>query len=465
MKTVLIKNGTIITACDEFKGDIFIKDGKIEKVGAGLTDIAEQIIDASGKYVFPGGVDQHTHFNFTFGNSTCVGWESSDAGVVSGTTTVIDFANQVVGWSIKDSVDKYREDKIEDLACCDYSLHSVVYDPNDALFKEIEKFPDYGMPTCKLFMAYKGFPYHCDDEAILRALQASVDVGVTIMVHAENADMIDVLQKQTVARGITDPIGHAISRPPIVEAEAVSRAAYLANLAGAPIYVVHVTSKEAMAVVRDEFTKGTPIFGETCTHYLVTTKDSLELPNFEGAKFVCSPALRTQDHLDELWNAVRKGWLNAISSDHVGFTFSEHKHAGKDSFVKIPNGAPGLENRIPIIWTEGVAKGRISRKKFVELCCTNPAKINGIYPQKGTIAVGSDADIVVYDPDYKAIISNKNSLHRVDYSAYEGREQIGRADMVFLRGELVAEKGKFLGKPGSGKFVAGKPFGLCYEQK
>lgn len=465
MKTVLVKNGMIVTAQDEYKGDIFIKDGKIEKIGSRLDEKADMVFDASGKYVFPGGVDQHTHFNFSFGAHTCMGWESSDAAVVSGTTTVVDFANQKVGWSVKDSVDEYMETKISGNACCDYGLHSVVFDPNDALFEEIERMPEYGMPTMKLFMAYKGHPYHCDDDAILKALQASVNSGVTIMVHAENADLIDALQKQTVKQGITEPIGHAISRPPIVETEAVSRAAYLAKLANAPIYVVHVTAKEAMGVIRDEYTRGVGIFGETCTHYLATTKDKLELPDFEGAKFVCSPALRTQDHLDELWIAVRKGWLNAISSDHCGFNWSVHKHAGKDCFINIPNGAPGLENRIPVVWTEGVAKGKITRQKFVELCCTNPAKINGIFPQKGTIAVGTDADIVIFDPDYKGVISNENSLHRVDYSAFEGREQIGRADQVLLRGELVAEKGKYVGKAGSGKFVFGKPFGLCYDQR
>ena len=465
MSKVLIKNGTIVTAVDEFVGDILIDDEKIVKIGKNLDDASDSTYDATGKYVLPGAVDQHTHFDFTFGNSTCVGWESSDAGIVSGTTTVIDFVNQRVGWSVKDSVDKYEEDKVAGITCCDYGFHSVVFDPNEALFKEIEKFPEYGMPTCKLFMAYKGHPYHCDDDSVLKALQASVDVGVTIMLHAENADMIDVLQKQTIAKGITDPIGHAISRPPIVEAEAVSRAAYLAKLAEAPVYIVHVTSKEAMGVIREEYVRGTGIFGETCTHYLITTRDKLELPNFEGAKFVCSPALRTQDHLDELWTAIRKGWLNAVSSDHVGFNWAVHKHAGKDSFVKIPNGAPGLENRVPMMWTEGVAKGKITRNKFVELCCTNPAKINGIFPQKGTLAIGSDADIVIFDPDFKSIVTNKDSLHRVDYSAYEGREQVGRADKVFLRGKLVADQGKYLGKNGDGKFISGKPFGLCYEKR
>lgn len=462
MKTTLIKNGQIITATEEYKGDILIKDGKIELVGRDLSVAAAEVVDATGKMVFPGGVDQHTHFNFSFGEFTCMGWESSDAGVVSGTTTVVDFANQEIGKSMKDSLDAYRRDKVTGKACCDYSFHGVVFDPNEALFEEIERMPEYGISTLKLFMAYKGHPYHSDDDAVLRALQAAKKSGVTIMVHAENADMIDVLQKQTMAEGITEPIGHAVSRPPVVEEEAVSRASYLAKLADAPIYIVHVTAEGAMNIIHDQFAKGVNITGETCTHYLTLTRDKLDLPDFEGAKYVCSPALRTQEHLDALWIGVKKGWLNAVSSDHVGFNFAVHKKGGFGDYTKIPNGAPGLENRIPVMWTEGVEKGRISRQKFVELCCTNPAKICGIFPQKGTIAIGSDADIVIFDPEYRGTFTNSESLHRVDFTPYEGMEQKGRAEKVFLRGELVAENGKYLGKPGSGEFVPGKAFGMSY---
>lgn len=221
-----------------------------------------------------------------------------------------------------------------------------------------------------------------------------------------------------------------------------------------------------MEVIRDRYEKGVAIFGETCTHYLTITTDALEKPGFEGAKAVCSPALRSQDHLDAMWEAVKKGWLNAISSDHCGFNYETHKHAGYGegkTFADIPNGAPGLENRIPVVWTEGVEKGKISRKKFVELIATNPAKINGLFPQKGTLAVGSDADVVIWDPTYKGTISIENSLQGCDYCAFEGFDQIGRADKVFLRGELVADAGKYVGEKGSGKFVPGKPYGLCYE--
>ena len=467
MKKILIKNGTIVTATDEFKGDILMVDGIISEIAASIDPAcADEVVDAEGKFVMPGGVDQHTHFDFSFGEHTCVGWEGSPAGIVSGTTTIIDFVNQKVGKSLKASIDEYEQNKVLGNACCDYGFHGVVYDPSDALFEEIEHMPEYGVTSLKLFMAYRGQPYHCDDDAVLKALQASKKSGVTIMVHAESADMIATLQKQVAESGVTEPIGHALSRPPVVEEEAVSRASYLAELADAPIYIVHVTAKGAMEVIRDRFSKGVGIFGETCTHYLTITTDALKKPGFEGAKAVCSPALRSQEHLDAMWEGVKKGWLNAISSDHCGFNYETHKHAGYGegkTFADIPNGAPGLENRIPIVWTEGVEKGKITRSKFVELCCTNPAKINGLFPQKGTLAFGSDADIMIYDPTFKTTVTNAESLHGCDYSAFEGFEQIGRADKVFLRGELVADGGKYVGEKGFGKFIPGKPFGLCYD--
>jgi len=463
--STLIKNGTIITAVDEYKADILIEKGKIKAIGVGLNDEVDQVIDANGKYVMPGGVDQHTHFDFSFGTATVFGWEGSNAALVGGTTTVVDFVNQKIGWSVRDSVDAYVEAKVEGKAMCDYSFHGVVFDPNDALFEEIPKLPEIGVPSIKLFMAYKGHPYHCDDDAVFRALQASKEAGVTIMVHAENADVIDVLQKQLVAEGKTDPIYHAVSRPPLVEAEATQRAIYLAMMADAPIFVVHVTCIEAMEAIRDAYIKGTPAFGETCSHYLVLDTENLAKPDFEGAKYVCSPALRSKEHREAMWQAIKKGWLKCVSSDHCSFSWKEHKILGKDSFVNIPNGAPGLQDRLAIMWTYGVEKGKISRQKFVELFATAPAKINGLFPRKGTLAIGSDADVVVFDPNWKGIISNKTSLHGVDYSSYEGMEQIGRAEKVLLRGELTVDNGKFIGKAGQGQFVPGEPFGLAYQER
>lgn len=463
MSKTLIKNGTVVTASAEYKADILIEDGKIREIGKNLAVEAENIYDAKGKYVFPGGVDQHTHFNFKFGDAVVQGWDTTGAAVVGGTTTVIDFANQEIGKSMTDSVRDYRANKIDGITCCDYSLHTVIFESKDEIINEIEKLPEIGISTCKLFMAYKGHPQHCDDDTVLKALQKSVGAGVTIMTHCENADMIDTLQKECLAKGMTEPYGHAVSRPPVVEVEATERAISLAKLAKAPLYVAHVTAKGAMEAIRDAYADGYPIFGETCTHYLTLTTDNLSKPNFEGAKYVCSPALRSQEHLDALWGAVKKGYLNAISSDHCGFNWKDNKHQGKDNFVNIPNGAPGMGDRMNVIWTYGVETGKISRQKYVELCCTNPAKINGIYPQKGVVAPGSDADIVIFDPEYEGVFTNADSLQGVDYSTYEGMKQKGRPDKVFLRGELVADCGKYVGKSGTGQFVSAKPFGLCYE--
>lgn len=463
MSKTLIKNGTIVTASAEYVADILIDGGVIQAIGNDITSDADTVYDATGKFVFPGGVDQHTHFNFKFGDAVVQGWDTTKAAVVGGTTTVIDFANQEIGKSMTDSVKEYRADKIDGITCCDYSLHTVIFESKAEIIDEIKKLPEIGISTCKLFMAYKGHPQHCDDETVLKALKKSVDAGVTIMTHCENADMIDTLQKECLEKGMREPYGHAVSRPPIVEVEATERAISLAKLAGAPLYVAHVTAKGAVEAIHKANTEGYPIFGETCSHYLTLTTDNLAKPDFEGAKYVCSPALRSQEHLDALWMAVKKGHLNAISSDHCGFNWAKDKHQGKDNFVDIPNGAPGMGDRMNVIWTYGVATGKISRQKYVELCCTNPAKINGIFPKKGVIAPNSDADIVIFDPDYEGVFSNADSLQGVDYSTYEGMAQKGRPDKVFLRGELVADAGKYVGNDGTGRFVEAKPFGLCYE--
>lgn len=463
MAALLVKNGTIVTASDEFVADIYAEDGKIVEIGANLERKADTVVDAAGKYVMPGGVDQHTHFNFKFGDAVVMGWETSTGAVVGGTTTVIDFANQEIGKSMKESVDSYVADRIEGKTCCDYNLHTVVFESKDEIIDEIAKLPEYGISTCKLFMAYKGHPQHCDDDTVLKALMKAAPAGVTIMTHCENAEMIDVLQKQCLAEGHTEPFGHAMSRPPIVETEATERAISLAKLAKAPLYIVHVTTEGAIEAVRRAQLEGFPIFGETCTHYLTLTTDNLAKPGFEGAKYVCSPALRGQEDLDALWEAVDQGVLNAISSDHCGFNYSVHKQQGKDDFTMIPNGAPGMQDRMQVVWTYGVETGKISRQKYVELCCTNPAKNNGIYPQKGTLSIGSDADILIMDPDYEGTFTVENSLQGVDFNAYEGMAQKGRVDKVFLRGEMVADCGKYVGTAGSGKFVSAKPFARAYQ--
>ena len=427
---------------------------------------ADEVVDATGKYILPGGVDQHVHFSFTYKGSKVRGFETSHAAAVGGTTTLIEFVNQEPGKGLVQSIDEYRKSDVDGIAMVDYSFHSVMTDPRPEVIQEIPELAKAGYPTMKLFMAYKGMFFHADDDAILKALYQGRDAGITIMVHAENADMIDVLTQQLVAEGKVEPYYHAVSRPPVVEAEATRRAIYLAQLADAPLYVVHVSAREALEEIKKANHNGQQIFGETCSHYLVLDTEDLAKPNFEGAKYVCSPALRTEEHRAALWEAIDKKWLNAVSSDHCGFDFKEQKHMGYGegkSFADIPNGAPSLQNRLNILWTYGVEECRISRSRLVDLFATMPAKINGL-SKKGQLAVGFDGDVVVFDPAYAGVIQAANNLEGVDYCPFEGFQQKGRAETVFLRGKKVVEKGKYIGEKGQGQFVPGAPFGAAYEK-
>ena len=461
--SVLIKNGTIVTAVEEFVGDVFIHNGKIVAIGKDLNIKASSVVDVSGKYILPGGVDQHVHYSFDYKGEKVKGFETSDAAIVGGTTTVIEFVNQGKGKGMAETIEEYDKKEVSNLAMVDYSFHGVVTDPTDKLFKEIPTLPEKGISTIKLFMAYKGLPFHSDDMAVFKALKASKEAGVTVMVHAENADVIDYLQKECVEKGQTDPYYHAVSRPVLVEVEATQRAIHLAELADAPIYIVHVSATDVMEKIRTSYNRGISVYGETCTQYLVLDKEDLAKPNFEGAKYVLSPALRTEKDREGMWEAINKGWINAVSSDHCGFNWEKQKHMGIDDFTNIPNGAPGVQDRLAILWTEGVNKGKISRQRLVDLFSTTPAKINGLAHRKGHIGVGYDADLVIYDPNGSSIISNETSLHGVDYSLFEGMKQEGRVDKVFLRGQLLVEGGTFIGKEGVGEFIPSKPFGLCYE--
>ncbi|WP_406243517.1 dihydropyrimidinase [Tissierella carlieri] len=461
--SLLIKNGVIVTAMDEYQGDILVDEGKIIAIGNNLDSKADEVIDAKGMYVLPGGVDQHVHFSFEFNGSKVRGFETSNAAAVGGTTTVIEFVNQIKGKGLIDTIGEYRKENAEGIAMVDYSFHGIITDPSTGVYDEIAKLPEAGYPTVKLFMAYKGMFFHCDDDVIAKSMQKAKDAGVTIMVHAENADLIDVLQKECVEQGNVEPYYHAVSRPPMVETEATERAINIARLMDAPLYVVHVSTKGAVDAIKRAQDEGLPVYGETCTHYLTLDKENLAKPNFQGAKYVCSPALREQDDIDYLWTSIKNGWLNAISSDHCGFNWAEQKHMGKDDFRNIPNGAPGLENRLGVLWTAGVETGKITRSQLVDLFATKPAKINGLGDRKGHLGIGYDADIVIYNPNVKSIISNETSLQGVDYNSYEGFEQIGRPEKVFLRGQLVVDEGKYIGEKGQGEFVPGKPYGLCYD--
>lgn len=456
----LIKNGRIVTSVNEYDADILIEDEKIIKIGKNLCCEAADIVDAKGKLVFPGGVDEHVHYG-SFGGRL---FETTDAAAVGGTTTIVDFAPQDKGVGLIDAIKK-QASKAENTASVDYAFHGIIMDPKDSVFEEIPGLPDIGVASLKLFMAYKGTDFYSDDESILKAMMIAKEHGVTMMVHAENADIINVMVKKYKDEGQTEPVYHYYSRPPIAEEEATKRAIALAKAADCPLFVVHVSVKEAMEAIRDAFTKGQPVFGETCTHYLTLTTDCLAKPDFEGAKYVCSPPLRPQKHVDALWRAVQKGWLAAVGSDHCALVggFEKDKKKGMGDFSRIPNGCPGVQDRIALLWTYGVCTGRLTRQKFVELACTMPAKVVGLYPKKGEIGVGSDADIVIFDPDYEGVIRNEDSLHGIDYNSYEGFKIKGRPEKVYLRGKLVAEKGRFVGEKGKGEWQKCKPYAMCYN--
>ena len=465
MKT-LIRGGTILTADNEFVADIFIEDEKISMIGEKLCVDADRIYDASGKYVFPGGVDQHTHFDAlcNVGDEMTAPYETTQYVPIGGTTTIIDYAPQDPGCGLIDSIDYRINTRAKGKACVDFALHALITEINDKMFNDIAKLPEKGVASIKGFMAYKDSPLHVDDGTLYKVMCEAKKVGVTTFVHAENAELIYMFQQDCIKAGKIEPKYHAVSRPPFVETEATKRAICLAETADAPTFIVHMTTKEATDAVADAKARHKKVYGETCTQYLTLTKDRLDQGDYnESAKYICSPALRDAEDNQNMWNAINNGTLSAIVSDHCGISLTL-KQAGRDNFADCPNGAPGAGDRIPRIWTKGVATGKISKQKFVEVCCTLPAKINGIYPRKGTIAVGSDADIVVYDPDYRGKVCHAEIPNGIDYNVYEGEDQIGRPQYVFLRGNLVAQEGKFVGVQGEGRFIESKAFAYCFQE-
>lgn len=462
----LIKNGTILTDKNEFKGDLLIEDEKIIAVGELDIQDANQIIDATNKYVMPGGVDQHTHFSAlcNVGDEDTAGYETTKSAIVGGTTTIVDFAPQDPWKGLIESVDYRINNRAKGKACVDFALHGMVTYLMDSIFDEIDLFPEKGISSIKIFMAYNGSPLHVDDGSFYRILEKAKKVGVTVFVHAENGEVIDFLRNECIKKGQIEPKYHYVSRPPFTEVEGVRRAIYLASQTDTPLHIAHVTCKEALTEINKAKGNGIRIDGETCTHYVTTTKDVLDNPDFnEACKFVCSPALRNKEDNEALWHALSTGLLSAISSDHCGIDVAGLKQVGKDDFTKIPNGSPGAGDRFHMVWTYGVATGKINRQKFVEIISANPARINGIYPQKGALMPGSDADIVIFDPGYRGFVKLEDNPNGVDYNIYEGREQKGRVETVFLRGKKVVENSKYISEQGIGKYVPAKMFASSYE--
>jgi dihydropyrimidinase len=450
----VIKDGTVVTATDTYAGDIGITDGSVVAIAKDLPiEGAGKVIDARGRYVMPGGIDVHTHLDMPFGGTTSADdFESGTiAAAFGGTTTLIDFAIQYKGQSLRQAFDTWMK-KAEGKAATDYAFHCIITDLADAQLDEMGALVREGVSSFKLFMAYPGV-FMLDDASIFKAMSAAAKFGGLICMHAENGGVIDVIVKRALAEGKRAPKYHALTRPTTAEAEATSRAIALAEMAGAPVYIVHLSCNEALEKVREARDRGLPTYAETCPQYLYLSLENMDAPGFEGAKYVFTPPLREKWHQEKLWQGLAKDDLQVVSTDHCPFCFKEQKELGKDDFTKIPNGGPGIENRMSLIYSGGVNGHRFSPNRFVQLVATAPAKLFGLYPRKGTIAVGSDADLVIFDPNEEQVISAKTHHMRVDYSMFEGIRVKGVPKTVLSRGRVVIENGKFTGKAGAGQFL------------
>ena len=452
----LIKNGRIVTAVDDYHADILIDGEMIAMIGKDLSSVITDIdktIDATNKLVIPGGIDPHTHLDLPFG-----GTSSSDdfetgtrAAAFGGTTSIIDFAVQYKDQSLNQALDVWFA-KAEGKATTDYSFHLICTDLPDERLPELKTLIDQGVTSFKLFMAYPGV-FLVDDGTIFKAMSVAGENGGLICMHAENGVVIDVLVKRALAAGHTAPKYHALTRPTRAEAEGVHRAIALAEMADSPVYIVHLSCYDALKEVQNARDLGLRAYAETCPQYLLLDYSYYEKPDFEGAKYVMTPPLRGIENQEKLWKGLRSDDLQVISTDHCPFCMKEQKELGRDDFSKIPNGGPGVEHRMSLIYHHGVAQGRINLNRFVELTSTAAAKIFGLFPRKGTIAVGSDADIVIFDPNREQTISAATHHMRVDYSAYEGWTVKGVTEIVLSRGNVIVKNGEWKGKAGAGQFI------------
>lgn len=454
MKT-LIKNGRVITAVDDYVADIFIDGETVTHIGKDITFNADRIIDATGKLVIPGGIDPHTHMDMPFGGTTSADdfHTGTVAAAFGGTTTIIDFAIQGKGASILQALETWHG-KAAGKAAIDYGFHMIVTDltPQDHVPEMRQLIKHEGVLSFKMFMAYPGILL-VDDATIFRAMSVAAEDGGLICMHAENGVVIDEIVARALAAGKTAPKYHALTRPTRAEAEGVHRAIALAEMAGSPVYIVHLSCWDALKQVQEARNAGLPAFAETCPQYLFLDYSYYEKPGFEGAKYVMTPALREKWHQEKLWSGLRTNDLQVISTDHCPFCFKDQKELGINDFSKIPNGGPGVENRMSLVYNGGVAQGRISINRFVEITSTAAAKIFGLFPRKGTIAPSSDADIVIFNPNKKMTISAATHHMNVDYNCYEGMEVTGITETVLSRGKVIIENGKYLGTPGEGKFL------------
>jgi dihydropyrimidinase len=447
----LIRNGTVVTATETLDADVLVEDQRVVAVALDLDVEADTVVDATDRYVIPGGVDVHTHFDLPFGGSFCSDdfGTGTRAAAFGGTTTCVDFAVQDYGESLRRGLDRWFEKGQK--AQTDFGLHMIVREVNDQVLKEMDELVNEGITSFKLFMAYPGV-FMLDDAAIFKAMQRAGDSGALIMMHAENGGPIDVLVQQHLAEGKTDPVYHGLTRPASMEGEAVHRVFKMAELAGAPAYIVHLSSRDALDALQEARARGVAAYAETCPQYLYLSIDDLSRPGFEGAKFVCSPPLRPKDHQDDLWKGLAGGALQVVATDHAPFNYQGQKDMGKDNFANIPNGLPSVEDRVTLMF-QRVRAGQLSPNRWVELIATNPAKMFGLYPRKGTIAPGFDADIVVFDPNRERVLSSESHHMNVDYSCYEGMRVWGLPEVVMQRGKVLVQDGEWFGKEGQGNFV------------
>ncbi len=453
--SILIKNGTIVTAADTFTGDVLIEGETVAAIGAKLEATADRVIDASDRYVIPGGIDVHTHLDMPFGGSQSA--DDFETGTIAaahgGTTSLVDFAIQDHGKSLREGWETWMA-KAEGKATIDYGFHLILREFNHELGLEMAEMVNEGVTTFKLFTAYPGV-FLMDDGDIFKTMQRASEVGAMVCIHAENGRMIDTLVAQAVAAGNTAPHFHALTRPARAEAEATARTIALAEVAGARVYIVHLTCAEALEEVVRARKRGVDVYAETCPQYLYLNYENYLEPDFGGAKYVMSPPLRDAARQDELWQGLAENALQVVSTDHCPFPMSA-KRMGEHDFTKIPNGAPGIETRMSLMY-DAVHEGRLSLNRWVEVTATAPAKLFGMYPRKGTLVPGADADIVVFDPSAIRTLTVSKLHMNVDYSPYEGRVVHGATETVLSRGEVIVDKGTFTGKPGRGRYIRREP--------
>ncbi|EMT53981.1 phenylhydantoinase [Brevibacillus borstelensis AK1] len=449
-----IRRGTVVTAADTYQADVLIEGERVVAIGHQLSVDGAEEIDATGCYVIPGGIDPHTHLDMPFGGTVTADdfFTGTRAAAFGGTTSIVDFCLTKKGESLKSAIATWHE-KARGKAVIDYGFHLMIAEANDQVLEELESvISSEGITSLKVFMAYKNV-FQADDETLFKTLVKAKELGALVQVHAENGDVLDYLTKKALAEGNTDPIYHAYTRPPEAEGEATGRAIALTALAGSQLYVVHVSCASAVQRIAEAREKGWNVYGETCPQYLALDVSIMDQPDFEGAKYVWSPPLREKWNQEVLWSALKNGILQTVGSDHCPFNFRGQKELGRGDFTKIPNGGPLIEDRLTILYSEGVRQGRISLNQFVDISSTKAAKLFGMFPRKGTIAVGSDADIVIFDPHVKRTLSVETHHMNVDYNPFEGMEVYGEVVSVLSRGSFVVRDKQFVGQAGSGQYI------------